>query len=56
MYLGVKVVLAKSFERIHAAILVNAGIIPFTFTTGSDYEIGGIPKKSKRAMRLSFQI
>jgi aconitate hydratase len=28
MYLGVKAVLARSFERIHAANLVNFGILP----------------------------
>lgn len=38
MYLGVKAVLAKSIERIHAANLVNFGIIPFSFADESDYE------------------
>lgn len=38
MYLGVKAVLAKSFERIHAANLVNFGILPLTFATPADYE------------------
>ena len=28
MYLGVKAVIAKSFERIHATNLVNFGIMP----------------------------
>jgi len=31
MYLGVRVVLAKSFARIHRANLVNWGIVPLTF-------------------------
>jgi len=39
MYLGVKAVIAKSFERIHAANLVNFGIIPFTFATPSQYDV-----------------
>ncbi len=30
MYLGVKGVIAKSIERIHAPNLVNFGIVPFT--------------------------
>ena len=30
MYLGVKAVIAKSFERIHAANLINFGILPLT--------------------------
>ena len=38
MYLGVKAVLAKSFERIHAANLVNFGILPLTFVDPADYE------------------
>jgi aconitate hydratase len=38
MYLGVKAVLAKSFERIHAANLVNFGIVPLVFENPADYE------------------
>jgi len=38
MYLGVKAVFAKSIERIHAANLVNFGIIPFSFADESDYD------------------
>jgi aconitate hydratase len=38
MYLGVKAVVAKSFERIHAANLINFGILPLTFADESDYD------------------
>lgn len=38
MYLGVKAVVAKSFERIHAANLINVGIVPLTFANPSDYD------------------
>ena len=38
MYLGVKVVVAKTIERIHMANLVNFGILPLTFDNPSDYE------------------
>jgi aconitate hydratase len=38
MYLGVSAVLAKSFERIHAANLINFGILPLTFCDNSDYD------------------
>ncbi len=38
LYLGVKAVVAKSFARIHAANLINAGIIPFTFDNPDDYD------------------
>ena len=38
MYLGIRCVIAKSFARIHAANLVNAGILPLTFETPEDYD------------------
>lgn len=38
LYLGVKAVIAKSFARIHCANLINAGIMPFTFTNAEDYD------------------
>jgi len=38
MYLGIRCVLAKSFARIHAANLINAGILPLTFENSEDYE------------------
>ena len=39
MYLGVKAVVVKSFERIHIANLINAGILPLTFDDENDYEL-----------------
>ena len=39
MFLGVKAVIAKSFERIHSANLINFGIVPLTFKTESDYDM-----------------
>ncbi|MCI7326971.1 MAG: aconitate hydratase [Hornefia butyriciproducens] len=38
LYLGVRAVIAKSFARIHAANLINAGIMPLTFVNPEDYE------------------
>lgn len=38
MYLGVRVVLVKSFARIHQANLINYGIIPITFADPADYD------------------
>ncbi len=38
MYLGIRCVLAKSFARIHAANLINAGILPLTFADADDYD------------------
>ena len=38
LYLGVRAVIAKSFARIHAANLINAGIMPLTFANPDDYD------------------
>ena len=38
MYLGVRAVIAKSFERIHSANLINFGILPLTFSVENDYD------------------
>jgi len=41
MYLGIRCVIAKSFARIHAANLINAGILPLTFQNPDDYDAIG---------------
>ncbi len=38
MFLGVRLVLAKGFERIHEANLINFGILPCRFAEASDYD------------------
>lgn len=38
MYLGIRAVIVKSFARIHAANLINAGILPLTFENPKDYD------------------
>ncbi|MBR4288656.1 MAG: aconitate hydratase, partial [Clostridia bacterium] len=38
MYLGIRAVLAKSFARIHAANLINAGILPLELAQAEDYD------------------
>ncbi len=38
MHLGVRAVIAKSFERIHTANLINFGILPLTFANERDYD------------------
>lgn len=38
MFLGVKVVIAKSIERIHMANLINFGIVPCMFAVSDDYD------------------
>ncbi|MBG0763479.1 MAG: aconitate hydratase [Tissierellales bacterium] len=42
LYLGIKVVIAKSFARIHKANLINAGILPLEFNNVEDYENIGV--------------
>ena len=38
MYLGIKVVIVKSFARIHLANLINFGILPLSFSNVDDYD------------------
>ncbi len=38
MYLGVRMIIAKSIERIHKANLINFAVLPVEFETPSDYE------------------
>ena len=38
LYLGVRLVIAKSFARIHAANLINAGILPLTIDDPAQYD------------------
>ena len=38
LHLGVKIVITKSFARIHRSNLINAGILPFTFANENDYD------------------
>ncbi|MBS1242946.1 MAG: putative Aconitate hydratase [Nitrospirae bacterium] len=63
MFLGVRAVIAKSFERIHAANLINFGILPLTFANepdyavlgaGSDIEIAGILTALRTGSDLSL--
>ncbi|MFH1665810.1 MAG: aconitate hydratase, partial [Candidatus Omnitrophota bacterium] len=64
MYLGVKVVLAKSMERIHAANLVNFGILPLIFVDpaghetierGDELEISGIIASLDRGENITVK-
>jgi aconitate hydratase len=49
MYLGVKAVVAKSFERIHAANLINFGILPLVFANPADYDKVGADERAEIA-------
>ena len=45
--LGVKAVIATSFERIHRSNLVGMGVLPLTFRDGEDADTYGLTGKEK---------
>jgi aconitate hydratase len=64
-YLGLRVVIAKSFARIHWQNLVNFGILPLTFADSADYDridrddvlrITGVHDTSKRDDRIDAEL
>ncbi|RAL41828.1 hypothetical protein DM860_009010 [Cuscuta australis] len=56
MLLGVKAVIAKSFERIHRSNLVGMGIIPLCFKAGEDAETLGLTGKERYSIDLPSKI
>ncbi|CAN0901021.1 Aconitate hydratase, cytoplasmic [Linum grandiflorum] len=54
--LGVKAVIAKSFERIHRSNLVGMGIIPLCFKTGEDAETLGLSGRERYTIDLPNKI
>ena len=49
LLLGVKAVIAESFERIHRSNLVNMGVLPLQFQAGA---VGGVARPDRpRAVR-----
>lgn len=65
MYLGVRVVAVKSFERIHSGNLINFGIVPLLFCSsddydkieqGMDFEIKGLADAVKSSETISMLI
>jgi len=55
-YLGLRLVLAKSFARIHWQNLVDFGIVPLTFKDPADYDrVEPAMKLSLRALRSQLQ-
>ncbi|XP_078436438.1 aconitate hydratase, cytoplasmic-like [Wolffia australiana] len=52
MLLGVKAVIAKSFERIHRSNLVGMGIIPLCFKPGEDAEVFGLTGNERYTIDL----
>ncbi|KAK1326198.1 hypothetical protein QJS10_CPA01g00891 [Acorus calamus] len=56
MLLGVKAVIAKSFERIHRSNLVGMGIIPLCFKAGEDAETLGLTGHERYTIDLPSSI
>jgi aconitate hydratase len=52
MLLGVKAVIAKSFERIHRSNLVGMGIIPLCFKAGEDADSLGLTGHEQYSINL----
>ncbi|XP_057457857.1 aconitate hydratase, cytoplasmic [Lotus japonicus] len=56
MLLGVKAVIAKSFERIHRSNLVGMGIIPLCFKSGEDADTLGLTGHERFSIDLPNNI
>ncbi|XP_058090875.1 aconitate hydratase 1 [Magnolia sinica] len=56
MLLGVKAVIAKSFERIHRSNLVGMGIIPLCFKPGEDAETLGLTGHERYSIDLPSSV
>ncbi|KAK8627695.1 hypothetical protein V6N13_135299 [Hibiscus sabdariffa] len=56
MLLGVKAVIAKSFERIHRSNLVGMGIIPLCFKSGEDADTLGLSGHERYTIDLPSKI
>ncbi|KAG6404842.1 hypothetical protein SASPL_132418 [Salvia splendens] len=56
MLLGVKAVIAKSFERIHRSNLVGMGIVPLCFKAGEDAETLGLTGQERYTIDLPRKI
>ncbi|KAJ6756909.1 ACONITASE/IRON-RESPONSIVE ELEMENT FAMILY MEMBER [Salix koriyanagi] len=54
--LGVKAVIAKSFERIHRSNLVGMGIIPLCFKAGEDAETFGLTGHERYSIDLPSNV
>lgn len=64
-YLGLRVVIAKSFARIHWQNLVNFGILPLTFVNSEDYQkinqgdvivINNVPRTIKQGSEVTATV
>lgn len=56
MLLGIKAVIAESYERIHRSNLVGMGILPLEFTNGENAEKLGLTGKEKFNFHIGDKI
>jgi aconitate hydratase len=54
--LGVRAIVAKSFERIHRSNLIGMGIVPFAFESGQDFGTLGIDPTKSVSIELLEQL
>jgi aconitate hydratase len=55
MLLGVKAVIAESFERIHRSNLVNMGVLPLQFLAGESVSTHGLTGREVYAIDVAGQ-
>ncbi|KAI4975447.1 hypothetical protein ZWY2020_049054 [Hordeum vulgare] len=56
MLLGIKAVIAKSFERIHRSNLVGMGVIPLCFKSGEDMDSIGLTGQEQYTIHLPSSV
>ncbi|MFX7887178.1 hypothetical protein ABTK21_19915, partial [Acinetobacter baumannii] len=54
--LGIKAVVAKSFERIHRSNLIGMGVLPLQFKPGDSWESLGLTGSETIDIRLADEI
>jgi len=56
MLLGVKAVIAESFERIHRSNLVNMGVLPLQFVNGESVAAHGLTGREQFAIETAGEL
>jgi aconitate hydratase len=56
MLLGIKAVIAESYERIHRSNLIGMGILPLEYKKGENAESLGLTGKEKYTIHLPEQL
>ncbi|CAN7031634.1 unnamed protein product [Brassica oleracea var. botrytis] len=54
--LGVKAIIAKSFDRVHRSNLASSGIVPLCFKSGEEAETLGLTRHERYTIHLPSNI